>query len=743
MVPHFEQSESPRPNPRGCMTHPGPHVARHSATSLDGSIPLRSLQRTPRTPPVRDSSPLECHNELTALRHEIATLMKANASLHTRLSNTREPSFGASCLAGVDLEASSTSWIEQRKVLEDCVKKLSGECHDLEVEQTLLETSGEPSLMTLIRDGDDLRARLHATGLARSAAEGRIQVSENALMRTRGELEERRRKVANDLAQDRICPWLVQEVDVLLRELSTARTSLKVADSKFALRRGKVSQEELHYSEVKAEYDAVASANDVLRSELESVREHIETGRQNARTAEVELEELQRKVNREELSSEKEICELRSQASVIERALSECKALADSQRSRTEGVLLEEAAIRISHEERAQEAQRRTDAERDVEVLQAEVEELQAEQADIGRQLSQAQASRSELLAHEKDSSLRSDRALRQLALERSRATEIHRVCQEAVLDAEGRIQVLLQQVRDEQQQNMEVAQELAMARESAGDMSPAGSRERWNSVDRQLREMEALRQWKDDSLVALQNMRNDMGAAQQRYKEQLEYNHMLQEKLGQMGQKARAAMSGFLLPADPGSSDASQAQPIDPIRSDGLFSSTAPLVVEHSSARSAAPPAMEHSIGRRLSSTESILAPGDSARGRLIRYPRNDLPEHLAEDGPAFYRHDALIGPDVPEREETDGRFSTVLDDACRTTPMREGAYGTGQCPRPVDGPFWKAHCERREGRRPSPARRRQDTPPRTRVSSASGARGARAASMGSLRRRSTTGAR
>lgn len=281
------------------------------------------------------------------------------------------------------------------------------------------------------------------------------------------------------------------------------------------------------------------------------------------------------------------------------------------------------------------------------------------------------------------------------------------------------------------------------MARESAGDMSPAGSRERWNSVDRQLREMEALRQWKDDSLVALQNMRNDMGAAQQRYKEQLEYNHMLQEKLGQMGQKARAAMSGFLLPADPGSSDASQAQPIDPIRSDGLFSSTAPLVVEHSSARSTAPPAMEHSIGRRLSSTESILAPGDSARGRLIRYPRNDLPEHLAEDGPAFYRHDALIGPDVPEREETDGRFSTVLDDACRTTPMREGAYGTGQCPRPVDGPFWKAHCERREGRRPSPARRRQDTPPRTRVSSASGARGARAASMGSLRRRSTTGAR
>jgi len=430
-----------------------------------------------------------------------------------------------------------------------------------------------PSVVALMRERDDVRQRLHAAELARCAAEHRSSTADAALARSLEELQARRQRPAlpgssgadaSGSLSGRFGPWLSEEIASLRRDLAEEQAKLDDADLAVARQKEQLVKQEREQAEVKLEYDALRDENEASRREIAAMKEKAETDRQGSRGAEAELGELQAQFRLKEFDLAREVDELRNRAQAVEHELIGSKEELDASEaaaasSKVEGLELVSQidVLRAAHDE-LQEQERRDVAEheREASELEARAQALAAEKVGLGRTLEEVEASKSDLQARDADCVRQCENASRQLVLEREKTAEICRRSQQEVATAEARIQALLQQLTEERQQNIELEREVSIAREAAGEIAlapwtqaeekAAGKPKGWASAALQMhRELDLLSRWKSDAMSTLRRMQGDMDSAQRQYREQLQTNQVLQERLERMGQQARAVMAG------------------------------------------------------------------------------------------------------------------------------------------------------------------------------------------------------
>jgi DNA repair exonuclease SbcCD ATPase subunit len=520
--------------------------------------------------------------EIASLRQEVASLLRMNSSLHMRLNqaNTREQtstggSFGHLDSSAISEPKNPLAWIEERKSLESRAQQLGEECRALESEQAahelrsnaIVSTHSEPpSLVALLRSRDDMKQRLHATELARSAAEHRMATAEAALARSVDELNARRpRQAAGAQEEARFGPWLVQEVQSLKRELLQEQTKLDDANLALSRKKEQADQSEREHAEARVEYDALVAANEELRKEIATMKEKAEADRRNTKSAKAELSELQAQFRLREFDVNAELQEAKNRSDKAETSLHERRTHLETSEAaaaaaRIEGLelqgqlevlqaahdklLAEEQRELAEHEEKASEVRRRAEA-------------VAADRTELEKHLEEVEAATRELQASDAECAKQRDNAARELEAIRSRSAEMARHSQEAILQAEQRIQVLLQQIGDERRQNLELEREISIAREAAGEVgSPpwvvakekaSGKPKGWASTALQMhRELELLQGWKQEAMDSFRRMQGDMDIAKQHYHNQLQHNKSLQERLEQMGQQAKVAIAGY-----------------------------------------------------------------------------------------------------------------------------------------------------------------------------------------------------
>merc|ERR1719482_2068184 len=230
-----------------------------------------------------------------------------NSSLHTRLNQATagETVSAAGSFANLDASANvegkiPLAWIEERRSLEQRAAQLTEECRALEAEKASVEASSNvaaapepPGVIGLLRNRDDMRQRLHASEVARCAAEHRVATAEAALTRTQEELTMRKQRQQGALEEARFGPWLAEEVKSLRRELAQEQAKLDDVNSALSRKNEQVERAEKEQAEARIEYDALVAANEALKKDIATMKEKVETDRQNSKSAEAELGELQ------------------------------------------------------------------------------------------------------------------------------------------------------------------------------------------------------------------------------------------------------------------------------------------------------------------------------------------------------------------------------------------------------------------------------------------------------------------
>lgn len=539
-------------------------------------------------PPPRDVGAAEGSErrriEIATLRQEVATLLRMNSSLHARLNqaNTREPVSAAGSFANLDMSASAEArpplaWFEERKSLEQRAQQLTEECRALEAEKSSHEANGaaaasaEPAALAgLLRDRDDMRLRLHATESARTAAERRVVAAEAALLRSREELERRKRQ-SGVSEESRFGPWLAEEVKSLRRELAQEQAKLDDVGLALARKNEQVTRGEREQAEARVEYDALVAANEALRKDIATMKEKVESDRQAARGAEAELGEAQAQFRLQELNLNSEVSEAKARASAADDSLKARRAELEASESvaaasKAEGLELQGQieVLRAAHEELlTQERREAAEHEGEATELRARAEVVAAERAELERHLEEVESATRDLQASDLQCQKQLEHASREVQNLRTRGNEAARRSQDAMAQAEQRIQALLQQINDERQQNQELEREVSIAKEVASELeSPsweiivkkriadekkAGKTQGWASTAFQMhRELELMQRWKNEALDAFRRMQGDMESAQQQYQQQLQHNQGLQERLEQMGHQAKATVIGF-----------------------------------------------------------------------------------------------------------------------------------------------------------------------------------------------------
>lgn len=590
--------------------------------------------------------------EITSLRQEISGLLQANGQLHQHLGQLN----GLLSPAGDGLteaaqrrevlNAAPPSWAEERKNLEARAAELSDHCRRLQSAASAPSRMqddgpgprppGPPppsaaSLASLLRERDDLHQRLHATELARCAAEQRRSTTEAALARTLEELD-RQRSTAASYIPAPAAGGGGSEAEGLRRQLAEAQAQLAELDLSLAARSERVRANEREYAEVRVEYDGLVAANEALRQELTTTRSRISEEQQGCRAAEQELHELQAKLRAGETEFGAEIEALNGRRRGLELTLRDATAAVAASESETAEARVESLGLQAQLEVLqaakdeiiAQEHQASTHQREEVARLEAKAEELSAEAADLAEKHRQVKTSLQELqFANERRQQqgprIRTAQETEEdLAAERGHAAAAERCrrAREEVAEAERRLAELLRRLGEERKQSLELARELAAAREAATATSSAGgsaaaaaaasctrrsrsassgpsSRRRSVSADRQAapkrqqpsehpghepgtssggwaadalklqRELELLQRWKTDALAVMQQMQADVAISQEKYHKQLQQNQGLQTRLDQMGQQARDVMASLpLMPKFGGSPDELAAWP-------------------------------------------------------------------------------------------------------------------------------------------------------------------------------------
>jgi len=193
-------------------------------------------------------------------------------------------------------------------------------------------------------------------------------------------------------------------------------------------------------------------------------------------------------------------------------------------------------------------------------------------------------------------------------------------------------------------------------------------------------REMELLQKWKDEAMGILGQMQGDMDFAHQQYRQKLEHNQRLQEKLEWMGHQAKAVLAGMPPPGEVGREERG-AGPDDHPNLASLFggacSDPLPMV----------PGTRVDWLGG--SSGSRLGLGGESPIGFGIGGARSSSCDVLPS------------GPDVPERPDlpsqprvAESRGTAEL----RATSDRGVSCKEHHSRGPIDGPFYSAHCAWRD---------------------------------------------
>mmetsp|Transcript_161786 Transcript_161786/g.518967 ORF Transcript_161786/g.518967 Transcript_161786/m.518967 type:complete len:774 (-) Transcript_161786:23-2344(-) len=461
---------------------------------------------------------------------------------------------------------------EERWRLEDRVHRLTEECNALEFETAARRSQtsdGEStSLAALMRERDDLHQRLKAAELVRSAAESRFSTAESALRRALDELSSRRWESEQaDAAQDA----RDRDVEELKRELAAAQASRDDVDRALAKKREQIHLNEREQEEVHVEHDALVSANDALRQDIAGIKERIETESRRLKGSEAEATELRARARLKELDFGTEIEAFKKQAQHLEedtaKAVAACESSeAAAAKDRIESLEAQgelDDLLVAQREVQAQEHRSAEGREREAAELRRRAEQLAAERGQLARRLSEVQAATQQLHAQEQEELGRCELEARNLARERSKAEEMCLRSHSEVRAAEQRVESLMAQLSEERQHNHDRSREIAAAREAAGEASgtppwraPAAMERRLLGTERpsderargleMQRELDLLQRWKGDAMGLLHRMQMDMSSVQEQYRQQLENNQELQERLEKMGQQARAAVSGM-----------------------------------------------------------------------------------------------------------------------------------------------------------------------------------------------------
>jgi len=582
--------------------------------------------------PGRGSTTERNRREIAALRHEISGLLQTNGQLHQHLGqlngffSSPDNSAGiaggeavADCSVSADIPANAqsaptapASWGEERRSLEARASELTAKCRVLESTSAARKAStgcgSSEGLAMLLRERDDLHQRLHATELARCAAEQRRSTTEAALERTLEELDRQRKLAA---VADTARESMGSEEARLRQQLKEAQGKLNQLDLTLAARSERVRVNEREYAEVRVEYDALVAANDALQRELATTRSRIATEQQGCRAAEQELHDLQAQLRSGEAEFGAEVESLSARRRSLETTLRDTSAAlaaseSEAAEARAQGLGLQ-AQLEVLQAARdeiiAQEHQASANQREEVAMLEVNAEKLAAEAADLSQKHAAVKASLQELQDVQEKRRLSHQKTPQELeedaAAERARASAAERCrkAREEVAEAERRLGALLRRLGEERRQSLELARELAAAREAASstaglplrrgrddvhrargsstgsssakrrsssagvassgkllhpmeqtDSSSPGS---WaTSALRMHRELELLQRWKSEALSVMQNMQADIGSTQERYKEQLHHNQGLQSRLENMGQQARdtvAALGGVV----------------------------------------------------------------------------------------------------------------------------------------------------------------------------------------------------
>jgi len=464
-------------------------------------------------------------------------------------------------------------------------------------------TSGgaEPSaLVSLLSERHDLQQRLHHAELARAAVEQRAATAEAVLARTLEELESRRQLAATATPLEPggpgggSGPWpscLAREAESLRRELVEAQGSADEAELVLARRYEQLRHHEEVYAEVKVEHDALAAANDELRREVAKVRGQSEAEVRNSQAAEAELNELKAQFRLQEFEIGVQINGAKGRAQNAEAALAECRDALDAAEAQkaaiggeSQDLQTQVAALRSAQVELLeQEASSRREGEREVAELKAKAEELAAERAALTVQLTEVRTSTHQLRVQDEECAKSCEEASKELALERARATDLRHQQEKEAREAEQKVEALVRQLGEERRKNAGLSREIVVANKAAGELTSGGVRRRpkvaasakvttgrssdgWvNTAPLQMqREMELLQKWKGDALTVLRRMQGDMSSAQSQYRQQLEHNQELQEKLERMGHQARSAAAALKKTSEPLPGQASDPAPTD-----------------------------------------------------------------------------------------------------------------------------------------------------------------------------------
>jgi chromosome segregation ATPase len=627
-----------------------------------------------------------------------------NSSLHTRLNQATagETVSAAGSFANLDASANvegktPLAWIEERRSLEQRAAQLTEECRALETEKASFAASSNvaaapepPGVIGLLRNRDDMRQRLHASEVARCAAEHRVATAEAALTRTQEELTMRKQRQQGALEEARFGPWLAEEVKSLRRELTQEQTKIDEANLALARKSDQLTRAEKEQAEARIEYDALVAANETLRKEIAAMKDKVEADRQCSRSAEAELGELQAQYRLREYDLNSEIQDAKARAQTAEDSLKDRRSAlqaseASAAEAKAEGLELQGQleVLRAAHTELlAQEEREAVEHANEAASLRARSKAVSADKSELEKHLQEVETATCELQASDLECKKQYESTSRELEALRTRGADMARRSQDAMSQAEQRIQALLQQLSDERQQNLELEREISVAREAAGEVSSApweiardkaaGKPKGWASTSLQMhRELELLQRWKHEALETFRRMQVDMDTAQQQYQQQLQHNQGLQERLEQMGQQAKTAIGAFPSTA---LSRSAEEPPLPPCL---------PAFVQQPGNSSLA------------GSSSALQATSSSALSRTV-----------AGTKPKPHERDVLpLGPDVPERPDLPSQVR-----ASDLRPVPNAAYNFAAFAPlnqpvathsvtsggPVGGPFYDAYCAR-----------------------------------------------
>eukprot|EP00927_Polykrikos_kofoidii_P043372 TRINITY_DN37447_c0_g1_i1.p1 TRINITY_DN37447_c0_g1~~TRINITY_DN37447_c0_g1_i1.p1 ORF type:complete len:1162 (+),score=221.08 TRINITY_DN37447_c0_g1_i1:169-3654(+) len=754
--------------------------------------------------------------EIANLRRDIGELLQKNRQLHTDLSQLNvqgiQSSFATSTLKDLrgsgDSRASRSS-SDERRTLEERVLQLTEECRALEERRDAHLVLSTPqaldshradsfALASTLSDRDDLRQQIHASELARHAAEKRLATAEAALERTQETELMERNLAASTMDQEHLSQWFTKEAVVLKPELLEAEGRLAEVVAELASRQEEIEYSERQYAEVKGEYDTLVDANDSLRAKIVSTRERIATEQRSANTVEAEVNEMRAQLGLRKFNYGSSLDEAKKQNEEIEYTLQNCRAALDrseaaaaASRAQERNLRDEQEALLSEQRVLENEAQMITrDHETEVAEIVARTEDVSAENTELSRRLADVLASKKECEVRDEECSQHCRSINQELLLERSHSSEAYTRSQAEMVEAEHNVEMLLRQLGEERHSNAELSREISIARGAAKDVArtpwviadekAAGRPKGWSGATlRMHREIELLKNWKAEASGVLHRMQADMGTAHDQYRRQLEKNTELQERLENMGRQARATVEET---AASGSASASAPSPweyafpasaVATARGDtgGVPGGGVGTCLSGRSDGGVFGSSFEsqpvgHAIGHLSDSFQDVSAGFTFGGGAASVCGFNDVGGRFSAELDGRRSGRLFVGPDVPERQDigeypmpsggvgsVTGRIG-VGDNVARRVG---GGDPSGNCKRtvaarvdtgrgvlrsgPVDGPFYNEYCARQQERAPTAGSRVSAGPSALRGQRGNArkpcAQHARSASAGCLRRR------